>query len=747
MLLAANMFIAAAPSGQAYTYSEALEIETVSDIASLEDIEFCYSTILVTLSNQASTEYSLNRSRVNTNDSEAIKFREFTTKDFPIILSDVHCLTPGLSRMQAQITEKYNIKMSPMARNSEEVENTSYFMDIEEFKRIKVLTLTNPGRQNVLNAIQELQRHSPYVINASPNFLGRAGSVDNREFDFTPHFNPTLQWGLERINTRQAQSITLGNPDIVVGILDTGIQANHPDLNVVQSICFVSNVPRRTGFVGNMNTNPHTNRTYAANEDVDFESHGTKTAGVVSNTNAINGTGVARNIGLASLRIMGWRWSNIANDWDSTGFRLTELIEAIQWATQPNNFIPILNLSGGISLPNQNHVNELQDAIQQYGQAGGLFVTAAGNQTENLNTNNRYPARLSTVLDNVITVGAIEQRNRRICDSLVGFGWGSNFSNQAERWGSVTVNAPGTAIRTTHRNLNINGGYTLVGGGDNRHYSGTSAAAPHIAGVAALMLSVNPSLTPLYIRYFIKETAEEITIDIRNATHTANVRQDVILIDAYRAVRAAEEGFRTININNYDIQGIIQTRTFRTFSPNTRIHFTNIDTSQNMWLLFRATSGQLTIRYRNQAGLFVRTTMVRPGSHILLDDTPHTRYFYVLLAPQFSLTIARASQYIIEQPKFDEIIHYNLSPDTAVIIPFYRSREFNRLMIQCLGSGGQLHRIIVNPIQVQAGNVLSNWINPGGQAHNHMWLEDYTRHYVVAHFTGGRGGALLNLEP
>lgn len=134
----------------------------------------------------------------------------------------------------------------------------------------------------------------------------------------------------------------------------------------------------------------------------------------------------------------------------------SDVIEGINYAASLN--VPIINCSLGTTV----YSAALETAIEQY---DGLFVAAAGNSGTDADTNKHYPAALDC--DNIISVA-----NTTSSDTL------SSTSNYGEL--SVDLGAPGTAIYSTY----LNGTYARL--------SGTSMAAPYVAGVAALIKSLNP---------------------------------------------------------------------------------------------------------------------------------------------------------------------------------------------------------------------------------------------------------------
>ena len=193
----------------------------------------------------------------------------------------------------------------------------------------------------------------------------------------------------------------------------------------------------------------------------DLSGHGTHVAGTVGaiGNNRIGVAGVCWRVGLAIFKI------------GNNSIDLASAIAAIDFAAKNN--VPILNNSWGGRQPS----SILRFAIEQY---NGLFIASAGNNGTNNDANPVYPA--SYTANNIISVAAINPDN-----ALATF---SNFGVK-----SVDIAAPGTGILSA----NLRGSYSNM--------NGTSMAAPHVAGAAALLKAFRPRLTTRDIRNIILSTA------------------------------------------------------------------------------------------------------------------------------------------------------------------------------------------------------------------------------------------------
>jgi len=268
----------------------------------------------------------------------------------------------------------------------------------------------------------------------------------------------------------------------------------------------------------------------------DTAGHGTNTAGVIVGRT----TGVAPNARLVSLRVA-----------DNAGYWPGATATAIQTITNAGNLnandrIQILSLS---SAPHRNNV-AVRNAIRAF---PGLFVGSAGNNARNADTH--YPLIRTDRLNNQIVVGASDSSDRRSIWSShscgIGCLWGltcngpfvsgSNYGVQ-----TVCLFAPGSSITTTRP------------GGGTTSVNGTSFSAPMVAGVAALMLSVNPDLTPRELRVLLIASVDPVSTLARYSFSGGRLH-------AWRAVRDASDLVSTITgdwhqpawTSNSNIHGVV----------------------------------------------------------------------------------------------------------------------------------------------------------------------------------------------
>jgi len=332
-----------------------------------------------------------------------------------------------------------------------------------EFRSVPGLHLVKlSAASNFKRALRDYHK-SPDILYAEPNYILHTFAQPN-----DPLF--PQQWGLSNtgqsggtpgadIHAPQAWDITTGSSDVVVAVIDTGIDYTHPDLaaNVWSApTSFTEQVgsysvtcpagshgiqPGALGGNGN------------ACDPMDLDGHGTHVAGIIGavGNNGLGVSGVNWNVQLMAC-------SGV----DSLGDAVACLDFVKQMKDQGVNVIASNNSWGGEGLYSQ----ALIDAITAQQQDGILFIAAAGNSFDD---NDLYPTDpASLFLTNIISVAATTPN-----DGLAGF---SNFGRY-----SVDLGAPGVDILST------------LPGGVYGLDTGTSMSAPFVTGVAALLKAANPS--------------------------------------------------------------------------------------------------------------------------------------------------------------------------------------------------------------------------------------------------------------
>jgi len=406
------------------------------------------------------------------------------------------------------LTNNFYVKINPRSinflyeyaqRNNLEVLGRDPYMD-----NWYILSSTKNNPKNSLEYANQFHE-SGLFITAEPEFVYHDLQTSN-----DPLYNS--QWGLLNtgqygpsfagIDTKavQAWNITKGN-NVKVAIYDHGFEMNHPDL--------LANV-YGNGFDATTGTSPSQVR----------GSHGTACAGIIGavQNNNLGVSGVAPESDIISISI------NLTFS-DTPA----QLASGFNWAWQ--NGVEVISNSWGGYAPSTIITDAVYNAINNGRNGKGCIVVfASGNEN---NTNIRYPG---SAVPEVLVVGAAspcgERKNFSSCD---GEGWGACYGSQLD------IVAPGVKIPTTDRQGNQ--GYSP----NDYHstFNGTSSACPHVAGVAALILSIKPGLTAQQVRNIIEKTAQKVgnysyTTTTGRPNGTWNNEMGYGLVNAHAAVQMAQ---------------------------------------------------------------------------------------------------------------------------------------------------------------------------------------------------------------
>jgi len=273
-------------------------------------------------------------------------------------------------------------------------------------------------------------------------------------------------WGLDNadypshISARKAWKITRGSQQINVCVVDTGIDATHPDLK--DNICVKPGTDEYGFDFVTGKKNPDDNH-----------GHGSHVAGIIGATSlsGAGASGVAPNVCISAARYY--------SDTATGAQNLANTVKAINYCIDRG--AQIINYSGGGA---EFSAAEMK-AIQRAESKGILFVAAAGNEYQNTDSsgNAYYPAAYG--LSNIIAVAATNNRNVLLPSS----NWGKKH---------VHVAAPGENI------------FSTLPKGRYGYLTGTSQATAYVSGLAALILTENPKLKPAEVREIIMNSADRL---------------------------------------------------------------------------------------------------------------------------------------------------------------------------------------------------------------------------------------------
>ncbi|HEY8666219.1 MAG TPA: S8 family peptidase, partial [Tepidisphaeraceae bacterium] len=331
------------------------------------------------------------------------------------------------------------------------------------------------------------------------------------------------------IEAEKAWDITTGSRDVVVAVLDTGIDYNHPDLaaNMFTNTKEIAGNGIDDDGNGFVDDTRGWNFDENTNDPIDLNGHGTNVAGIIGavGNNGIGVSGVAQQVQLLPVRIF-------PADGGATDATIIAGIEYITMLKHEGFNIVAINASlGGQTFP----FDEVESAaVADAGTAGIVFLAAAGNDSINNDAFQSFPAKYSLNLPNVITVAATDNQ-----DKLAGF---SNYGAA-----SVDVAAPGVGIFATAPSYDTTITGELVGVEDFRQYaalSGTSQATPIVTGIVALEKAANPNATVAQLKQAVLDGAVQIP-SLHSPYNIPNVVATGGRVDAYRSIRNIQNQFVT----------------------------------------------------------------------------------------------------------------------------------------------------------------------------------------------------------
>ena len=458
----------------------------------------------------AEENFADNHVLVVLNNKASLNFKSYSTADFKEIkCADVRDLSTGKKKQVEEKVSSFNNSAKTMSAENKAAAIT----EINEYNQILCLELADKGKENVLKAIKALEARDD-VVYAGPDYMMELCSV-------TP--NDTYQgsqWAIDELRLDDAWEITKGSSNVYVGVLDSGIDAYHSDLQgrIATALC--------ADFTkSNWQTVPG-----------ESTGHGTHVAGIIAATmnNSKGVAGAASGVKIVAMRVFPQNEPGYASASEQAAF-VSMLLEALDYAEELG--LTILNLSAGLSAEDNVNPAVLREAIQNY---SGLLICAAGNDSLNTDSAPVYPASIE--LDNILAVGASTQNHQQY-----------SISNHGAT--SVDVFAPGASILSCFPTSKCNGGTSCVSITDNScsgyHYkSGTSMAAPYVTAIAALLLSENPDLTPLQIKNKIIETCIDYTAFSGKCVSGGVVNAYQAVLKAYTHATMSANSSRTVSLGS-----------------------------------------------------------------------------------------------------------------------------------------------------------------------------------------------------
>jgi len=426
------------------------------------------------------------------NTLTSLKFQTYSAEDFSEIKAK------NVSHITAY-SESVVQKVLNSAETSAAFESTMVEVepvDLSTYRQVLYVELEDTGKDKVLEAIQELEKREDILYVGPDYYLEPCSDTSTQTYE--AYFAD--QWAYDTIELGKALDEIDTSSEVLVGIMDSGIDGDHPDLeariDTLLSCDFAYLYGNTDGQNNDLDYDP-------LEDDDNHKNHGTKVAGIIA--------GICENAKLVSLKIMeGVTLSS--GDGGGAKYRSSYACRAIEYAERNN--IKILCMSVGWAgssasgeFDNSGYDEAMCSIIDQY---SGLLICAAGNNNRNIDDNNAdwdiYPQQYD--LDQLLVVSASTQYDTIETNS----NWGSD---------SVDIFAPGKNICTT------------VKGGGRGTMSDTSAASPVVAGVAAILLSIDPTLSNnmIWVKEYIMGNADDVTAFVGKCESGGR-------LNAYKAVSA-----------------------------------------------------------------------------------------------------------------------------------------------------------------------------------------------------------------
>lgn len=404
--------------------------------------------------------------------------------------------------MPGELVIQYDPQMAPalMAMNQNQRAEIVQEIDPVGHQAANVARIRMPAGADVMAMAKEYQK-LPGVLTAEPNYILKKAAVSN-----DPNYVNGQLWGMYSddspvgyggggtTNTFGSGAEEawgnnyLGSSNVVIGIIDEGIDLNHPDL---QQNIWVN--PGETpndgidndgnGRIDDVNGWDFFNNDKTIYDGGSGDTHGTHVAGTIGAVggNGIGVAGVAWNVKMISAKFLG-----------PTGGTITAAIQAVDYLTD-------LKVNRGVNIVATNnswggggYSSALHAAIIRAANAGILFVAAAGNSAVNNDATANYPSNYSTLVGVSGTPAASYEAVIAVA-ATTSTGGLASFSNYGAT--QVDIGAPGSSILST------------LPGNTYGVYSGTSMATPHVTGAIAAYAAAKPGASAATIREAILKSA------------------------------------------------------------------------------------------------------------------------------------------------------------------------------------------------------------------------------------------------
>lgn len=478
-------------------------------------------------------------------DKQPVAFSEIEEKDIPQILKTVNQkykiekiekVFKGASDPQTELN-KFKEKFAKEIAGGKRKINEQELLKID---LSNVYKISFDKKVSINNIIGEISKDLS-IEYAEPNYIYRTQAMPNDPYyldhypdhvgDRDPNWNPPYDylWDMKKIKVAEAWNTTSGSEDVMIAVIDTGVDYNHPELQGKVVL----------------------GHDYANNDEdpMDDNGHGTHCAGTIAAkaNNSIGIVGVCPNCKILAIKAL-----------DNSGSgSLFDLSQAIREASNKN--ARVINASWGAEISGDLVIDE---AIEYARSLGTIMIAAAGN--ENADTKFFYPASNP----GVIAVSATDQNDQK-----------ASFSNYGDR---IDVSAPGgmgnefdgqsragaNILSLRARGIDPYGDGKTIVGQEYLRLRGTSMAAPHVSGLVGLLFSFRPDWQIEEVRQVVRSSADDIGAegwDIYNGYGRINVFR-AINVGSVNTAKIFSPKSNAFMENTVEIKGIAAGSSFFSYS-------------------------------------------------------------------------------------------------------------------------------------------------------------------------------------
>lgn len=370
----------------------------------------------------------------------------------------VEDIIPALSDMEGFtryiVPNRLLIAYNPGDQNALSDKLSGEFTIINRSRFGNWFIITLPLDMELEEAVERFN-NMPEVQYCEPAFYG----IGDAEI----HSTDTLKWNLESINMPEAWEVpTPEKPEIVIAILDGKPDLSHPVFRSTR----IEDIPDKWGF-----SNTQT-----------LTSHSTQILSILASKSA-EIRGICPNVRFMPLIV------KLEAQYYSQRAEAIHYLASILETKGEINQSPVSRIIANCSWKTAGDVGVIREAIRCAASAGVIFVTSAGNENS---SGPHYPSDYSQTIPGILSVAALSPNNRR-----------AEYSNYST---TVNMSAPGGGGLP----LDLDDIYCADLNNTYSYSAGTSLAAPHVAGIIALMLSVNPDLDFSEIKQILEQTAISI---------------------------------------------------------------------------------------------------------------------------------------------------------------------------------------------------------------------------------------------